>query len=314
MKKLLALLLALTVVAALAACSSGSTGESDGSGNTVEEVTKAPGPQTIADETSVMKMSFSAPETFESAERFINMLADGTIKEKNVTFNISDDESVTYAYATEGQDMMEAAESQEHETAEYAGKTFMIFNYDGAYQSFTQDGEEVFGVQYTAPEGGREKLDEALSGISFTDNTDTATDDTEIEGVSYTIDNTLPLAAYSTNVIETAAGELTKKTVTWKFGSDYDDLDFRFVVRVYKNTTIEALHKADKEYEDKEVNCVTYSVLVDSNSDAPYEYMTQQGSDVYELRNSGKSSGWGTTRTEESFAAFETFLNTVSFQ
>lgn len=313
MKKLLALLLALVMVAALAACSSGQPASDGGEG--AEQVTEAPVSKTIADDTSVMKMSFSAPASYENVERFFEYLADGTMYEKNIHYTLADGSEITYAYANEEQDMVAAAESQEHETAEYAGKTFLIFNYDSAYQSFAQEGSEVFGVQYAPAEGdGKETFDQLMGGISFTDNTETVKDDLDLGDISFTIDNALPLFGYSTSVTETPAGDLLKKSVTWKFGEDRNNIDFRFLIRVFKNSTVEEQKKADKEYEEQEINGVTYTVLVDSGEDAPYEYMTQHGDDVYMIRNNGSNNGLWTTRSEESDAAFEAFLNTISFK
>lgn len=314
MKKMLALLLALVMTAALAACSGGQAGGSSGTDDSgAAEVTEAPALK-VADDTAVMKMSFPVPEGFESVERFIDLQADGTVVEKNITYNFSDDEKLVYAFSIEEEDMTAMIEEEEHDTAEYAGKTFYILNYSGAYQAVSQEESDVFGVEYTPPEGGgREKFDEALSALSFTENTETVKDDTELKDAHYTIDESLPLWGWSTTVTETPSGELIKKSVVYKFGEDRDDLDFRFLVRLHKNTTIDSLKKDGKEYEEQEINGITYTVLVDSGEDTPYEYMTQQGEDVYVLRNNGANNGWWTSRSDESKAAFETFLGTFSF-
>ena len=102
--------------------------------------------------------------------------------------------------------------------------------------------------------------------------------------------------------------------LVFTIGKDGDNLDFRFYVCLLKNTTLENELDSEKEYEEKTVGDITYKVLKPDEGKAAFAYYTQHGDDVYEIRNRGVSNGWfGVSRSEESEAAFEKFLNSVHF-
>ena len=137
--------------------------------------------------------------------------------------------------------------------------------------------------------------------------------DTDLYDISYKLDEALKVYSYSTNLTETPDGETVEKSVTWKFGEDSDNIDFRFQIAVCKNSTVKEQLKEDKEYEEKTIGTIAYTVRVPDEGKKAFEYITQHGKDVYIIRNNGKS-GWFTTRSEESEEAFEKFLNTISFK
>ena len=272
MKKAIACVLTLALLLSFAAC---------GAGGGKDE------PKPLAQDTDCMALHFDAPEGYASVARFVRQTADGGVAEKNIIYSFDDGRELTYAYAAKV-DIAEQMKTEDLESGEFAGQTFFFYPDGDDYMSFAQVGEDVYGVQYTLPDSEtREPLEQVLGQISFTDKTETDINDKDLYDVSYTIDPELPLAGWETNLTEATDGTVTKKSVTWDFGESADDLDFRFVIRVHKNTTIDQIIKADKEYEEKTIGELTYTVLKADEGKAPYEYFTQHGDDVYQIRNNG---------------------------
>ena len=317
MKKLLALLIAAALIFSLAACSaSGTDSKGDNaSDNSAAEPTEAP-VITAADDTDVLAMHFNAPEGYDTVERYIEKFSDGSISQKTLTYEFADDSEIMVGY-TYGHSITEAVSQEkldEAEIAEYAGKSFYIIEQYTTVMAVNQEENYMYGIGYTfSGEIDREKFDAFMDGVSFTDSTATEENDDDMYEIHYALDSTWKISTTNSNQMETPDGEIVKKSIGWHVGEDEDNLDFRFVVRVFKNAKVEDQLSEDKEYEEQEINGVTYTVLKTSDDHKPYEYYTQRGDDVYMIRNNGVSGGWGVDRTEESEAAFETLLNSISF-
>jgi len=272
----------------------------------------------IADDKSVMDMTFTPPETYESVLRTIEKTTAGDIIQKELDYTLADESEYDYAYLyMEDVDLSNALDTEKLEKMEIDGRTFYIQEEnDKSYQAYAQKDAHIYGFQYTASaEGKREIFNEAMEAIHFSDKMESVTDDITFEGLSYTIDEELPLYSTTTTLVEKQDGTVLKKSLQWNFGEDAENLTFRFVIRLFKNTTVDKEINEKYEYEEKTVGDITYKVLKPSEGKAAYEYFTQHGDDVYEIRNSGISNGWfGVTRSEESEAAFEKLLNSIHFE
>lgn len=302
-KQKIAFVLAMLMVVAMAGC---------GKGKDKEKETK----QIIADDKSVMNMTFTPPAAYESVLRTIEKTTAGDVIQKELDYTLADESEIDYAYLyMEGVDLAERLKSDETETKEIEGRTFYIRQSGDNYEAYAQKDAHIYGISYTPPaEGTRDPFDTVMDAIHFSEKMETVTDDAAFEGLSYTVDEELPLYSTTTTVTEKQDGTLLKKLVQWNYGKDGDNLDFRFYVCLLKNTTLENELDSEKEYEEKNVGDITYKVLKPDEGKAAYAYYTQHGDDVYEIRNRGVSNGWfGVSRSEESEAAFEKFLNSVHF-
>lgn len=311
MKRVYALLLSVLLIVMLAACAPAGSDAQGADTQPQEEATEAP-VLTVKDDASVFALQFTPPASYEKVRRFIEEDASGKIVEKNLVYTFADESELSYAYMI-NVTIGDYLDLDTMESKEVDGGTFYYRDDSGDAQAFLQMGEDVYGIQYAkCPD--METFEALLDSITFSDSADTLGHDRDLFDINYTIDDSLPLWGYTSNITETPAGELIQKEVTWLFGKEMDDLDFRFMIRVYKNKTIEELKKEDKLYEEATVNDIAYTVLASEDDDPPYEYYTQHGDDVYEIRNSGSNTGWYTVRSDESYTAFDAFLNTISFK
>lgn len=316
MKKLLAILLAAVMLLALTAC--GSTGQDGSDADAdVPAATEAPAPQTVAQDTSAMYMSFTPPVGFTSADRYIEKASDGSVIDKSFTYYFDDDSEVIIGYTKGKQVTDEVPQSylDDAEIIEYGGKSFSIVTSGSTIMGLCQDGDVVYGTGWSfADEIDRDAFDQLMNDISFTDNAETAENGDDLEAIRYTLDSSLNIVSVGNNLTETTDGEILKKSLTWSFGADADNIDFRLVIRVYKNSTVEENLPDDYRTEETEINGVTYTAMYLSDSEErPYQYFTQHGDDVYQIRNSGLSGSWTTTRSDESYEALEALMNTISF-
>ena len=313
MKKTIAFLLAAILLLSLVGCAGGQkTGDGD---QTTEAPTVAPtepAPLTIADDTQVMQLSFKAPDAYETVERFAETDTNGTLTEKDLSYTLSDGGNVTYAWM-KGQEIATVTDPSTLETKEFGGQAFKLVEKSGYYIAFAERNGDLYAVSCEPADGqdGSAMLDSTLAQVGFDSATETSVDDIDLYGARYTVDEALPLAGISIRVTASPDGTVTKKDVAWKYGASVDELDYTLMIRVFKNAALESVLKEDKEYEQTTVGGLEYTVLK-TDDDAPYEYYTQHGDDVFEIRNNGKT-GWVTTRSDASVAAFEAFLNSVSF-
>ena len=308
MKKAFALILALVMIIGLAAC--GGNGGGNGGGKE-EEPAENLG--------ALCAVQFDPPAEYATVERFTDQTADGTVKELNMTFTLADETKICYAWAA-GMDLESQIGEREVESEEINGHKVYFVDSSNQFHALLQHGADVYGVQYVLPENaegvdGKANLKEIVTALRFTEEAaDVKAADIDLYDVTYTVDETLKLAGYGITVLKNTAGEITKKSVVWKYGEDLSDPDFRILVRVFRGQTLESVLNEGKEYEEKAVGDLTYTVLKVDEGETPYEYYIQHGDDVYEVRNNGKDSGWFSSRPEESVQAFDAFIATVNFK
>ena len=297
MKKIVLLLISLAMVFGLCACSGGS---SDGSGKSGK----------VADDTSVMGMGFALPENYETVERYCEFDREGNLIEKDITYTLTDGKTLGYAY-TPNSDLSELIDFSSMDSVEQGGKTCYFYpNGDDTYVFIPAD-TDFYAIPYTGP---AEELKEIIKSLSFTDAKETVTDDTGLGTLSYSFENEDNIYSRSVRVSERkASGTIETKSVQYYFGENEDSQEYRIFLRQYRNRKIEDILDPERNYEEREINGISYTAHISDNYDKPYNYYTQQGNDVYQLANNG-TSGLFTSRSEESFAAFEAFLNTVSFK
>ena len=319
MKKLIAFVMVGLLLLSFAGCG-GSGGNSDGGQKK---------PLTIADDRSIFEMRITAPEGFTSIERYTDQDKDGGILERDLNFTLADGGKISYG-CMRGQILSELTDISALETKEVNGVTYYIVERGDESAAFAQRENDLYAVQYTPAEEPEDAeteedaedteaaateetagMDNALAAIRFEESETPAADDTALYALSLSLEG-LTVAGSTVNVIATAEGEITEKSVIWKFGEDAVSPDFRIYTRVFRGKALADALKEGKEYETKTVGDREYSVLV-TDDETPYEYYTQYGDDVYEIRNNGNNNGWFVDRTEESVAAFEKVLATVTF-
>lgn len=315
MKKLLALVIAALMIVSLAAC--GSSGSGQGNSAEPDAPTEAPAPQTIAEDTCAVDMSFTPPEGYATVNRHYEYAADGSVVDKSFTYTFDDDAEVIIGYTKGAEITDEIPQSylDDAEIIDYAGKSFSVITSGSTIMGVVQDGDVVYGIGWSfAEEIDREAFDQLMNGIRFTDNTEAGTNGDDLFDISYTLDSSLNVVSVNNNLTETPDGETVDKSLTWYYGTDKDNVDFRIMIKVFKNSTVEEEISSYGTTGELELGGVTYTVLYESDdSEKPFAYYTQQGSDVYQIRNMGVSSGWSTDRSDESYAALENLMSTVSF-
>ncbi|MBR3250425.1 MAG: hypothetical protein IKF80_01825 [Erysipelotrichaceae bacterium] len=298
MKKIIRLTLFIFLALMLVGCAGGSTGGS--------------GKKSMADD-DVLALHFTAPSEYSEVERYCETTVDGKLIEKDIVFSFNENESVGFAVmpATKLADLT-SIDNLEH----YDVNGFTVYRFDtgNTMIAFVQNGDDLYAVERVMSEvDDGTVLKEVVNGISFTKNTTTETDEAAFEEMNYELDKDHSLYGTSTRITTDAQGNLVRKFVNWIYGTEKEE-DFTFAIRYYANKTIEELWSADNTYEDVEFNGVKYKALVNSSGEPSYAYYTQQGNDVYLIRNNGTSDGWFTNRSEESNVCFEKFLNTISFK
>ncbi|MBR0303187.1 MAG: hypothetical protein IJQ80_05005 [Clostridia bacterium] len=324
MKKILALLLVLMMVLSLAACGESAEKTDKKDGAATADTTDDTGAgeseadeNRVIDDTSVMAMSFGVPGEFESVQRYIEQTVDGEISEKDIIFNFSEDSSLTYAYGMgmSLDDVLEAM-SMDKESADtkLCGDTVMYLKTNGtSYYAFGEYGGKLYAVSYSGDDEDAEALfNSSLDGVTFSSASETKMNDTVFEDITYDAGADDAICGYRSTVEEDREGELIMKNIGWYYGENKDDPDYRFGITCYKNTTVEDEIGENEDTEETEIGGVTYTYIV-PDDEKPYDYYTQYGDDVYEIRNNGAFNGLFTTRSDESATAFEAFLETVSF-
>ncbi len=304
MKKILIVLLSLALVLALAACS-------DGGGNPSSGGQSGKKALTLAEDTSMMAMTYPAPTGCESIERYTEQTPDGKLLEKDMVYNFADNGELTYAFVADV-DLAASVDLSIMAVTQQDGVDIYTYESDSEYMALAQVDDAVYGIHYLPAAGAEDPFAGMLDGVSFGKAADTVGNDLDLGPISYTVDDTLPLDRIIINQEEDPAGRLIAKTVIWRFEQDDED-GFRFLIRLYKNTTVADVIDDTAEYGEATINGVAYSVI-DADDEAPYEYFTQQGDDVYQIRNNGSSNAWYAIRSPESATAFAAFINSVSFE
>lgn len=317
MKKLLSLILALCMVCAvLAAC-----GESS-SDSQAAAPTEAPAPK-VADDLSVMGMSYAPPAGYTAVNRSFTKKADGTLTEKNMAYTLPDGTEVTFAMSEVddgdmGQKLLEQFGEEKVTVRDVAGMTFYTLDYEGEIYSIAQKGKDVYGIRCTPAAEGADLsgvFEAALNSVSFSDSRETPVNPEGLYDARYTLSADLTVNTVYDEYEETPDGAATSKAYTWSLGRDGKS-DLRLQIRVQKNKKL-ADELAGIELDEGETmpektfGGLTYTVRQDDKG--VYQCYIQHGSDVYVFKNLAVSSGWFSSRSEESYTVFETFMNGVSF-
>ncbi len=318
MKKLFAAGLSAVMLLSLAACSGTSqSGIGGGSGaaesGQVQETEAPTTVPTVASDTEVKLMTFSAPEGYKTVERFIKTTG-GKVEEKDITYKFDDDSKLVYA-CMEGMTLSDEIPVDKTTPAEYGGESYNVYESGSSKTAFAQKGDDAYAVSYVFAKGiDEDKFASVMADVKF-DGSGEFSDNSKVEldDIRYTLDSTRNIYSTTSNLAETPEGEVTEKKLSWSFGQDKDNEDFSFSVTEFLNTTVEEKQNKDKKYEQKQINGIDYTVRVADSGSKPVEYFVQHGNNVYRVWNNGKS-GLLTTRNEECEAAFEAFVNSISFK
>ena len=309
MKKILAAYMSALAILSLTACSSAGQSSADSQQSAQAQPTTA---AVVSQDKGVNQMSFTAPEAYKTVERYIEKYSDGKLAEKDITYNFEDESSICYACMF-GITLADEIPLEKTTAAEYNGVSYQMYETGKNECAFLQKDADAYAVRYKFADSiDKEKFDKVMANVKFTENADLTENNIEFDGIQYILDSTLNVYCTTSTLKETPDGTAVEKRLSWKFGKDKDNEDFAFLIAEYKNTTVEQQLKKDKKYEQKQVGNITYTVRADSDG-KPYEYYTQHGSDVYLIRNNGKS-GFVTTRSDKSVEAFEKLLSTISFK
>lgn len=181
--------------------------------------------------------------------------------------------------------------------------------------AFAQDGDRIYGIQYKAEdeEKASEEFDIILGGVKFIKTDSTVLNDFTLDDIKYEISPDAAVYSVTTSIEEKPDGTVVSKIIMWNYGKDEDNLDYRFAIRLYKNTQLKDKLNEEKEYTEKQIGDVIYTVLKTEDEDSLYSYLVQHGEDVYEIYNAGTNGGWFVSRSDESKKAFKEFLATVHF-
>ncbi len=328
MKKLFALMLALTLIVSLAACSGSGQGGENASNQT--EAPTEPAVLHISDDTDVLDMSITPPEDYVSVKRTLDRHADtGAVIEKNLAYTFSDGSVLTFATSCENEEnqaeyIIENIGEDKTEKREIGSKTFYVFEYGSELYAINQTDDVAYGIRYqfsedssdSSTESTEEKksseiFDKALESVSFTDNKTTEENEEGLGDIKYSLDDSLNVVSVYDELEETKDGEMVRKSYTWRIGKDKDNIDFRLLVRVIKNAKIEDELNDDYTYSEKTSYERDYTVREVDGNDCEYYY--QKGDDVYIIKNLGNNTGWSVNRSEESYQALDALMQTVSF-
>ena len=315
MKKVLAVLLCALLIFSLSACGSKKDDAKSSEKTTVSEEPKF---IDVTEDTDAMNLHFTPPVGYDSVERVSGKDVKGNITEKSFNYTFADNSSVMVGY-TVGKDATDSIPQKSLEkatAATYAGKPFKVIEEGSAFVALCEEGDVIYGIGYSfakKADGNKAKFEDFMSKISFTNATETQTDDDNLFGITYDAKAAGNMTSEQITVTKKADGTLTQKAVSWHYGKDEKNLDYRFLIRVYKDTTVDAQKTSGNEYEEKVINGITYAVRKMSNGEKPCEYFTQHGKDVYKIYNHGVAGGWGVDRSEQSQTAFEAFVNSVKF-
>lgn len=319
MKRLLAILICILLILCASGCSSGED-QSAGSGSSAAANDVAPAPK-VADDTSVLGMSFTPPAGYSTVTRFVESRTDGSFSEKDIFYNYDEDTEIRFA-AVKGYKVEDVMKTEGKETMQAGGATFYLQTSDSSSMAFAEYDGALYGIRYAKSETAVcPTFEEVMQGISFAAAADTLLNEDEesIGAIRYTLDSTKPIAGRASAVTEKPDGTPAEKYCIWRFGEDAEKVDYSLMIELVKDATVEEetkeyLEKTSYTIGSKELNGLSFTTVTKGDEDAPYAYYVQHGGDVYRVSNSGSNNGLWTTRSEESVTAFEALLNTISFQ
>ncbi|MBR0415021.1 MAG: hypothetical protein IJI67_08125 [Clostridia bacterium] len=313
MKRILVLLLAVILVISCTACGGKKESKQEPEKQTV---TEAPKPVTAVEDTDAMNLHFTAPEGYDTVERYIGITSAGKVTEKSFNYSFADNSSVMIGY-TVGKELTDSVPQSKLDkatAATYAGKAFQVVEEGKNFVALCQEDDVIYGIGYAfGDKADKAKFESLMAGISFTDATTTAENDDDMFGIEYDAKGAGNICSTTSSVTQKADGTVVEKMVGWHYGADEKNLDYRFLIRVYKDTTVEEKLNKYAEYEEKEVGGIKYTVKKADDNQKPYEYYTQHGSDVYKIYNNGVSENGSIKRSEQCQSAFENFVNSIHF-
>ena len=191
-KKAFAFVLAALMLLALAGCG--------GDGKKEEEA-----PKTVADDTSIFSMSFSAPEGFETVQREVEKTTDGKLLGKGISYIFSDGRDLAFVFTdADGKKLEDELGKMEVERKEYNGTEWILYKSGKkTYMSFYQDGEKVYGIQYrdSNEETIDDEFDKILRTVKMTGATETTLNDVSLDKVKYNLETDVPLFTETTKYI-----------------------------------------------------------------------------------------------------------------
>lgn len=318
MKKLLALLLAVAVLFTLAACSGsgkdGLTPTDESSVPETETPTEAPTPaDSILEDRSVEFMTFVPPEGYSSVERVISTFADGSLDEKTITFYWADESTVAYA-STAGYNIGDYLDLTTLESKEISGQTAYFYNSGADHMVMIQLEDVLCALDCVPAEGSEDysRLDQALANLQFGECEFSTDVEDGIGAIRYDLGQVgTPLKTSSVHRVD-LEGNTIKKSLTLFFGQDKDNIDYRLLLRVVCNAKVEDELNESTTYEDGTLQGLPCKIRMEDEH--PIEYFVQRGNDVYILKNLGYNGGWYVDRSEESYAAFDALVASVTFE
>ena len=332
MRKLLIILLSLMLLISLASCGSK---ENQGSTSAPESTTEAQSEETPEDEEEnnmppeaseefldaasdsyLMSMAITPPQDYSTVERYFQFGEAGNLSEKNMIYTMEDGSTLSYAYSkdTELEDILDTTHLK---SIEVGAKQYYRYDYMGSYMAFIQMDADLYGINYEPKDSSVDPdafLEERVNEVVFTGRTTTAIDNEDLFGINYTIDESIPMYSHTLSLTTDPSGNPLKKSLQWRFGEDEAGMLYRFLIRVYKNTTIEDLKEDGKKYEEKNIGDLTFTVEITEEEREPFNYYIENGDDTYLIKNNGATNGWSTSRSDDSIKSFKAFLGTINFQ
>ena len=320
MKRFTALLLAIILILSLAACGENNGGKDD----------PEPAPK-VSDDVNVLGMSLAVPTGYKSVERSYDKLTDGSIVEKNLKYAFADGSVLNFAAsAAPDYDISEMILEQFGEDMvderEVSGHKFYVLTYESEIYGLCQTEELIYGLRYTFPdgdspaEGGEVRtspvFDEALSSLRFSDDMSAVENPEGLGAVSYTLNDDLNLVMIFDVLRESPDGAQESKSYAFSFGESKDNVTVKFLVRRDSGAKLEDV-LAEISLNDggtlseKKIGGLTYTTRADDTG--TYQYYIQRGEDVYVFMNLLAGSGWYASRSEESYKAFDKFMESVTF-
>jgi hypothetical protein len=290
-KTIISAVLALILILSLAACGGGgSNGKS------------------IAKDDHVMALKFTAPESYESVERYSEKKVSGELIEKDITFATEDGSKLVFA-CMPGRKLSELADTSSWEVINKGGQDYYMYSSGGSLMAFAQVGDDMYAISI---DGGREELEDVLDNVKFDGSKTTETDEPDLGKLKYDEKDCGNIYAYTVRRTEDPKGELISSYVQWSYGEDELTLDYRLAITLYKNKSFDELTaESGKTYIEKVYGNTTFGVPEDEDGVPTLVYL-QVGSDTYRFANNGQPNWLWVTRTEESEAAFVKLLESVS--
>ena len=289
-KMIVSLGLVLILIVSLAACGGGGSSS-----------------KAVAKDDHVMALKFTAPESYESVERYSEKKISGELIEKDITFTTEDGKKLVFA-CMPGQILSELADTSSWETINKGGQDYYLYTSGDSRMAFAQVGDDMYAISI---DGGREELEDVLDTVKFDGSKTTQTDEPDLGKLKYDEKDCGNIYAYTVRRTEDPKGELVSSYVQWSYGEDEYTLDYRLAITMYKNKSFDELTaESGTTYIERVYGNATFGVA--ESEETPTLAYLQVGSDTYRFANNGQPNWLWVTRTEESEAAFVKLLESVS--